>query len=180
MLTITVPLFVLSGEIVQLFFGRKWSSAGTVLRVLALIIPLRALSLIIGTVFFGLNRPKQVAVGKTLEAIVFLAALYPLITAFGLTGAAWAGLIAYAFSCVNRLVALNEIFPGISAKLFRTSLSTLAAAVAGLLIASCSLTFLSAPLARLLLGGLLSTIVPATILLLVRADLRKWLIEWFS
>jgi len=178
--TIAVPLFLLAGEIVQLFFGGRWTSAGTVLRVLALVIPLRGLTLIIGTVFFGLNRPKQVAAGKTLEAVVFLAALYPLITAFGLTGAAWAGLIAYAFACVNRLVVLNEIIPGISSKLFRISLSSLAAAGAGLLIAGVSLTFLTSPLPRVILGGLLSTIIPPVILLLIRADLRKWLGEWFS
>jgi O-antigen/teichoic acid export membrane protein len=41
MLTITVPLFLLAGEIVQLLFGGRWTSTGTVLRVLALVIPLR-------------------------------------------------------------------------------------------------------------------------------------------
>ncbi len=178
LLTITVPLFLLAGEIVQLLFGGRWTTAGTVLRVLALAIPLRGLTLIISTVFWGLNRPQQVAVGKTLEAVVFLAALYPLITAFGLPGVGWAGLIAYAFACVNRIVALNEIIPGISSKLFRISLSTLGAVGAGLLIAGVSLTFLTSPLPRVILGSLVSTIIPAVILLLVRADLRKWLIEW--
>jgi len=180
MLTISVPVFLLAGEIVQLLFGDKWTSAGTVLKVLALVIPLRGLTLIISTVFFGLNMPKQVAVGQTLEAIVFLAALYPLITAFGLAGAAWAGVTAYAFACVNRLVALNEIIPGILSKLFRISLSTLMAAGAGLLIAGVSLTFLTSPLSRVLFGGLLSTIIPPVILLLIRADLRRSLFEWFS
>jgi O-antigen/teichoic acid export membrane protein len=180
MLTIAVPLFLLAGEIVQLLFGSRWTSAGTVLRVLALVIPLRGLSLIISTVFFALNRPKQLAVGKTLEAIVFLAVLYPLITSLGVTGAAWAGVIAYAFACVNRLVALNKIIPGISSKLFGISLSTLAGTGAGLLIAGVSLTFLASPLPRVIVGGLLSTIIPAVILLLIRADLRKWLVEWFS
>jgi lipopolysaccharide exporter len=180
LLTITVPFFLLAGEIIQLFFGSRWTNAGTVLRILALVIPLRGLTLIIGTVFFGLNRPKQVAVGRTLEAVVFLAVLYPLITAFGLVGTAWASLIAYAFACVNRLMALNKIIPGISSKLFRTSLSTLAAAGAGLLIAGVSLTFLTSPLPRLILGGLLSTIIPPVILLLIRADLRRSLFEWFS
>jgi O-antigen/teichoic acid export membrane protein len=180
LLTITVPFFLLAGEIIQLFFGSRWTNAGTVLRILALVIPLRGLTLIIGTVFFGLNRPKQVAVGRTLEAVVFLAVLYPLITAFGLVGTAWAGLIAYAFACFNRLMALNKIIPGISSKLFRTSLSTLAAAGAGLLIAGVSLTFLTSPLPRLILGGLLSTIIPPVILLLIRADLRRSLFEWFS
>jgi len=142
--------------------------------------PLRGLVLIISTVFFALNKPKQLAVGKTLEAIVFLALLYPLTTAFGLAGTAWAGVIAYVFACVNRLLALSEIIPGLSSKLFRISLSTLAAAGAGLLIARVSLTFLTSPLPRVILGGLLSTIIPPVILLLIRADLRKWVIEWFS
>ncbi|MFN2511710.1 MAG: oligosaccharide flippase family protein [Pyrinomonadaceae bacterium] len=180
LLTITVPLFLLAGEIVQLLFGSRWTSAGQVLPILALIIPMRGLTLIVTTVFYAFNRPKQVAVGKTLEAVVFLALLYPLITALGLNGAAWAGLIAYAFACVNRLVALSEIIPGISSKLFRISLSTLAAAASGLLIAGVSLTFLISPLPRVIFGGLLSMIVPPVILLLIRADLRKWLREWFS
>lgn len=179
MVTITVPLFLLASEVVQLIFGGRWTTAGTVLRVLALVIPLRGFSLMVSTVFWGLNRPKDVAVGTTLEAIVFLAALYPLIRAFGLTGAAWAGMIAYAFACVSRLMALSEIMPGISAKLFRISLSILAAAGAGLLIACISLRFLTSPLPRVILGGLLSTIIPTVILLSVKADWRRWLIEWF-
>ena len=180
LLTIALPFVLLSGEIVQLLFGAKWTSAGAVLRVLALAIPLRGLTLIISTVITGLNRPKPVAVGKTLEAVVFLALLYPLITAFGLTGVAWAVVIVYVFACVNRLVALSEIVPGISSKLFPISLSTVAAAGTGLLIAGVSLSFLTSPLPRVILGGLLSTIIPPVILLVIRADLRKWLVEWFS
>jgi lipopolysaccharide exporter len=180
MVTITVPLFLLASEVVELLFGARWTAAGTVLQVLALVIPLRGLSLIISNFFWGLNRPKEVTVGTTLEAVVFLVALYPLIKTFGLTGAAWAGMIAYAFACVNRLTALNRIIPGISSKLVRISLSTLAAAGAGLLIAGVSLRFLTSPLPRVILGGLLSMIFPPVILLLLRADLRKWLIEWFS
>ncbi|MCM3873832.1 MAG: lipopolysaccharide biosynthesis protein [Pyrinomonadaceae bacterium] len=180
LITVAVPSFLLAGEIVQLLFGSRWTSAGTALRVLALTIPLRGLSLIMGTVFFGLNRPKQVAVGRTLEAVVFLAILYPLTTTFGVTGAAWAVVIAYAFACVNRLVALSEIIPGISSKLIPISLVNVAAAAVGLLVAGVSLTFLTSPLPRLILGGLLSTIIPPAILLVIRADLRKWLFEWFS
>lgn len=180
LLTIAVPSFLLAGEIVQLLFGGRWTSAGTALRVLALTIPLRGLALIMSTVFFGLNRPKHVAVGRTLEAVVFLAALYPLTTAFGLAGAAWAVVIVYAFACINRLMALSKIIPGISSKLFPNLVLTLAAAGAGLLIAGASLTFVNSPLPRLILGGILSTIVPPVIVLSLRADLRKWLTEWFS
>jgi len=180
MVTIAAPLFLLAREIVQLLFGARWTTAGAVLRVLALVIPLRGLSLIISTFFWGLNRPKDVAVGTTLEAVVFLAALYPLIRTFGVTGAAWAGVIAYSFASVIRLVTLSEIIPGISAKLFRISLSILAAAGAGLLITGVSLRFFISPLPRVIVGGLLSTIIPTVILLSVKADLRRWLAGWFS
>jgi len=180
MITISMTLFLLAGEIVQLLFGARWTSAGTVLHILALIIPMRGFTLIVSSVFFGLNMPKQMAVGKTLDAIVFLTVLYPLTKAFGLTGTAWAGVIAYAFACVSRLVALSEIIPGITPKLFRNSLSTLAAAGLGLLIAGFSLTFLTSPWPRVILGSALSITIPPAILLLIRADLRGWLREWFS
>jgi lipopolysaccharide exporter len=177
LISITVPMFLLAGEIVQLLFGSRWITAGTALRVLSLIIPFRGLVLIITTVFFGLNQPKQVATGKTLEAIVFLALLYPLIITLGLVGAAWAGVIAYAFAFINRIVALRNVIPGISMKLSRISLSALMATGAGLLIGAGSLSFLSSLLPRVIIGGLLSTIIPALVLLLIRGDLRKWIIE---
>jgi O-antigen/teichoic acid export membrane protein len=176
LISITVPIFLLADEVVQLLFGATWATAGPVLKVLSLIIPLRGLMLIISTVFFGLNRPKQVAVGKILEASAFLALLYPLVVAFGLTGAAWAGIIAYAFACVNRARALREFIPGIPSKLVRISLWSVAAAGAALLIASVALTFLDSALPRLVVGGLISIITPALLLLLIRADLRKWMI----
>jgi O-antigen/teichoic acid export membrane protein len=175
LITITVPIFLLTDEIVQLLFGPTWATSGSVLKVLSLIIPLRGLTLIVSTVFFGLNRPKQVAVGKILEASIFLALLYPLIVAIGLTGAAWAGIIAYAFACVNRVRALREIIPGIPSKLLKISLWSVAAAVAALLIANVALTFLDSALPRVIVGGLLSMVTPALFLLLTRTDLRKWI-----
>jgi len=177
---ITSTLFLLANEIVQLLFGSRWTTAGTVLRVLALVIPLRGLSLLLSTFFWGLNRPKDVAVSTTLGAVVFLSALYPSIRSFGLSGAAWAGLIAYAFALVSRVKVLNDIIPGIIAKLFEISLSILAAAGTGVLIAWLSLRFLTSPLPRVIVCGLLSTIIPTVLLLLFKPDLRRSLIEWLS
>jgi PST family polysaccharide transporter len=124
MAAIAVPFFFFADEIVRLLFGARWNAAGSVLRILALVIPLRGLTLITSTVFWSANRPREVALARTLDAIVFVAVLFPFISRFGLPGVAWAGVIAYAFASVNRALALNKIIPGISAKLLRTLLAT--------------------------------------------------------
>src|SRR6185503_4325324 len=134
MLAVATPVFFFAGEIVQLLFGPRWTTAGSVLRILALVIPLRGLTLISSTVFWSANRPREVAVARTLDAIVFLAVLYPLTSRFGLPGVAWAGVIAYGFACVNRVVAVNKIIPGISAKLLRTLIGTAVGLVMLLLV----------------------------------------------
>lgn len=177
LITTTVPLFLLADDIVQLLFGGKWIAAGPALRVLSLIIPLRGLVLIISSLLFGLNRPKPVATGKALEAVIFLVLVFPLTKTFGSTGAAWAGVITYAFALVNRLFVLRSIVPDLSTKLIRVSFSTLIAGIAGLLIAAFGLSFLTSPLPRMLLGGLLATTIPPALLLLIRADLRQWVSE---
>ena len=180
LLTISAALFLVGDEVVRLLFGDKWTDAGKVLPLLALVIPVRGLSLIVTTVFFAVNRHGQVAMARSAEALVFLAVIYPLVNAFGLAGAAWAGLIAYSFTLVNRLVGLRVIIPGIGSRLLNISLSTLVAAAAGLIVAEVALTFVSSPWARVLLGGLCSTTIPTASLLWFRPELRKWLVEWFS
>jgi len=178
--TIAMSLFLLAGDVVQLLFGSRWTTAGTVLRILALVIPLRGCSLLISTFFWGLNRPRDVAVSTTLQALVFLAALYPLIRTFGLAGAAWAGMIGYGVGCVSRIRTLGQIIPGIPLKLFQISLAIAAAAGTGLLIASLSLRFVTSPLPRVVFGGLLSVIIPPVIFLSFKPEVKRSLVEWFS
>ena len=117
MFMIAVPFFFFADEVVRLFFGPRWTTAGSVLRILALVIPLRGLTLLSSTIFWSTNRAREIAVVRTLDAVVFIAALYFLTLRFGLTGVAWAVVFAYAFACVNRAIALNRIIPGISSKL---------------------------------------------------------------
>lgn len=180
MVAIAVALFLVSSEVVQLFFGRKWSTAGYVLRILALVIPLRGLSLIASAVLWGMNKPKHVAFGTTIEAIVFVAALYPFMKALGLIGAAWALMMAYAVGCVSRLVAANMIIPGISSKLIRNLLFILVAGAIGLVAGQFGLRFVSQPLSRLVTAGVAATVVPASIAFSFKPEWRKWLIEWLS
>ena len=123
MLAIALPPFFFADEIVQLLFGARWTTAASLLRVLALVIPLRGLTLLTSTIFWSTNKPRELALVRTLDALVFVAVLYPLISTVGLPGVAWAGVITYAFACVNRALALNKIIPGISSKILRSLLA---------------------------------------------------------
>ena len=93
------------------------------LRIMALVIPLRGLTLLASTIFWSANRAREIAIVRTLDAVVFIVALYFLTLPFGLAGVAWAVVIAYAFACLNRAIALNRIIPGISSKLLRRLLA---------------------------------------------------------
>lgn len=134
MLAISIPLFFFADELVRLLFGSRWTTAGSVLRILALVIPLRGLTMLASTIFWSANRAREIAIVRTLDAIVFIAALCFLILRFGLPGVAWAVVIAYAFACVNRAIALNRIIPGISAKLLRRVLVVIVLLTAMLLV----------------------------------------------
>ena len=83
------------------------------------------MTLITSTVFWSVDRPRELAIVRSLDALVFVTVLYPLISRFGLPGVAWAGVIAYAFACVNRAIALNKVIPGISPKWLRKMLGML-------------------------------------------------------
>jgi lipopolysaccharide exporter len=180
LVTIAMPLFLLAGEVVQLLFGSRWITAGTILPILALVIPLRGFALLVSTFFRCLNRPKDVAISTTFEALILLAALYPLIRTFGLPGAAWAIIVAYGLGCVIRIRTLSQIIPGISTKLFQISLPIVATAGAGLLIAWLGLRFVTSPLPRVVFGGLFSAIIPPVFLLSFKPELKRSLVEWFS
>jgi len=177
LISLTVPLFLLSRDVVQLLYGEKWAAAAPALQILSLVIPLRGLVLIINSLFYGVNRPKPVAIGKTLEAAVFLLLIYPLTSTFGLTGAAWTAVSAYGFGLAHRMLVLNSVIPGLSKKLIRLSISAIAATGAGLLIGASILGWLDPVLPRIVLGGLLATAIPAMLLVLMRPDLRKWITE---
>ncbi len=173
----TVPLLLLAPDIVALLYGSKWSVAGSTLRVLALIIPLRGAVLIISTLFFGLNKLKLLAFGKALETILFLVILYPLTKFFGLKGAAFAGVIVYGFALLNRCLALERFMPGASTGLLRFFLFSIVAGGIGLIVGAGGLTLSDSVPARFALGGLLPAIISAGVLMLLSVELRTWTME---
>lgn len=177
LLAITIPMLLLAEEIVAVLYGSKWSEAASVLRVLVLVIPLRGAMLVVSTLFLGLNKPKLVAVGKVIEAVLFLALLYPMTCQFGVTGAAWSAVIVYTVGLVNRLGALGGVVPGAPAKLAALLSKMLLAGSIGFLAGRLSLTFLTLPLTRIFVGSLVSAGIGAVLLLLFSVEIRRSLAD---
>ena len=177
LVTITAPLCLLASDIVQVLYGAKWQTTGEVLWVISLMVPFRGLLIVITIVFFSLNKPKPVATGKALEALMFLLLLYPLTKAMGLKGAALAAVLSYVFALGNRLFLLRRVIPKLWGKLVRIILAVFAACGAGLLVGWLVLSFLDSTMLRILLGGFLASAIPPLLLLSTQADLRKWIVD---
>jgi lipopolysaccharide exporter len=109
---ITATLWAVGEDFVAVVYGEKWRAAGQVLKALAVLGFLRGLVLVVSSVLLGMDRPGLVARGKLLEAALFAALLYPLVSTLGLTGAAWTGVVVYSFALVLRLRLLGTVVPG--------------------------------------------------------------------
>ena len=92
----TAVLMLLGNEIVLLLYGARWASAGTILRILSLLVFCRGCSVLISPLLLSIRGVAPDARIKMAEAAIFLASLYPLTSNFGAQGAAWAGAIAFS------------------------------------------------------------------------------------
>lgn len=164
LILVSVPMFLLGPELVSVLFGERWAAAGAALRVLALVGLARGLSLIISSLLLGLHKPREVAVGKAVEACVFLALLYPLTSQFGITGAAYAGLFAYLLALLNRLLFVRRLMPAAFGGALRIIFAAAAAGAGGVLAGRLILGFVGGDWPRLVAGGAASTLASALLL----------------
>ena len=161
---VTAPMFLLGPEIVSVLYGSRWAAAGAVLGVLSLVGLTRALSVIISSLLLGLNKPRAVAAGKAIEAVVFLSLLYPLASRFGVKGAAYAGIIAYLLALLNRLLFVRRLMPAAFNSASRIILASAASAACAVVAGQLVLNFVAGDWARLLAGGAVSAFTCALLL----------------
>jgi O-antigen/teichoic acid export membrane protein len=167
----TVPLFLLAPEIVYVLYGEKWVAAGVALRILSLVGLTRGLVVIISGLHMGVNKPRQVALGKILEAVLFLLLLYPLTSRYGAVGAAWAGVVTYLFALLNRLLSVRRLIPGAFGMTLLNISASLASGVCGAIAGTLCLSFIEGSWLRLAVGGLISTALSAALLCRLMPDL---------
>lgn len=161
---LAVPMLLLGPEIVAVLYGGRWAAAGAALRLLSLVGLARGLSVIISSLLLGLNRPRQVAAGKVIEAAAFLALVYPLTSRFGVAGAACAGLVSYALALLNRLLFIRRSMPGAFRAARRIVFASIASGAGGVAAGLLVLHFVGGVWPRLLAGGAASTLATALLL----------------
>ena len=97
---ISIPMFlgisVIAPELVFLLLGEKWQVVALPLQILALIMPLRMLSTIITSLFFGIGRPHINAQNYAL-AILVMPLMFYIGAEWGVVGLSMAWLIGFPF-----------------------------------------------------------------------------------
>jgi lipopolysaccharide exporter len=173
LLTLTTALLLLLGEeIVVFLYGSKWRAAGTILRILALLVFCKGHAMLVSPLVVSIRGIAPDAKFKLFEAVTFLALLYPLTTKYGVRGAAWAGASAFFLMMINRLRAAAALLPNISNTILRTVLSASLACALGVALGALVIRPMESVPARLLLGGFVIAIVVSGVMLALSSQLR--------
>jgi O-antigen/teichoic acid export membrane protein len=173
LLTVTAAVLLLLGdEIIIFLYGRKWIPAGTILRILAVLVFCKGHGILVSPLVVSLRGLAPDAKIKMIEAAIFLALLYPLTSRYGALGAAWAGAIAFFVMMVNRLRVAAALLPNIAGVLVRTVFSAAVACAAATALGALAIDSVARVSARLLLGGSVIAIVATGVMLVLSAPLR--------
>ena len=97
---ILFPIFYFHEEVIEVFYGAKWSAAAPMLAIMLWLGLFRSWTLISGRMLYAIDRPEVNARAKVVETIIFLGILFYAVPRYGAVGGAIAGLINYilAFS----------------------------------------------------------------------------------
>jgi lipopolysaccharide exporter len=169
---VTVPMFLLAPEVISVLYGRKWAAAAGVLRVLSLVGLTRGIVVIISYLHLGLRKPKQLAAGKVIEAVVFLALLYPFILSYGVMGAAYAAGITYLVALFNRLLSVRQLIPFAFGRAVMIILASIASGGCGAVAGWLTLKVAHGDLPRLIAGGTVSMAFGSVLLYWLTPGLR--------
>lgn len=186
LIIITIPMMLLAPEIIELLYGDKWANAAQPLRILVLIGLFRGLLLLFSPLISGLKRPDIDARSKIVEAILFLSLLYPLTQHYGALGAAWSGVITYAFALVLRYRMAYGFAPGAFVRFPGIVGSVALAGASGAAVGWAVLQMMyhlqwNMVMSRIVMGGLASMLTTTMAIMVFRPILRHEFQEiWHS
>jgi O-antigen/teichoic acid export membrane protein len=181
LLALTTALLLLLGdEIIVFLYGTKWSTAGTILRILAVLVFCKGHGSLVSPLVISLRGLGTDAKIKLLEAAIFLALLYPLTSRYGAEGAATSAGIAFFVMMINRLRVASSLLPNVSKTLLRTILSSIAACTMGVALGALAISTVESVPGRLLLGGSVIVLVVTATMSVLSPQLRTELLRVFS
>jgi O-antigen/teichoic acid export membrane protein len=150
---IFIPMALFANELIMVFYGPKWSAAIPLLQILTLTGMMRGLANLLSPLSIGMNRPEMEAKAKTIEGLLFLLLLYPLIEKYGSSGAAWAGTVIYALAFAIRLRYARQLVLRSIRQPLLTLFAVAVAAIAGGVIGALCSSFIQTDVWRMIVGG---------------------------
>jgi len=92
LLVSSFALFYLAQPIISIFLGPNWQAAVSVIKILAFLGFLRGLGYSFNSLFFALQKQHRVTIITTTSAVGLLLSIVPLVSIYGLTGAAYSAM----------------------------------------------------------------------------------------
>jgi len=93
-------LFYLAQPIISIFLGPNWQAAVPLIKILAFLGFLRGLGYSFNSLFLALKKQHRVTIITTTSAAGLLFSIIPLVTTYGLTGAAYSAMFGAALALV--------------------------------------------------------------------------------
>lgn len=120
LLPITAILTLFHDQIVILLLGEQWLSSALTLAILVGGQTLRALASSCGTLILSAGKTQYLSQIKIVEAMCFILLIVPLVTVWGITGAASSIVIVYSVSLIGHVYAAQQVAPIIGRVLQRS------------------------------------------------------------
>ena len=168
----TALLLLLGNEIIVFLYGTKLTAAGTILRILALLVFCKGHATLVSPLLISMRGIAPDVKLKLFEAAIFLVLLYPLTSHYGPLGAASAGAVAFFIAMINRLRVASLLLPNMSQTILRTVLSAGVACLFGIVGGALVIRYVESIPGRLLLGGSVIAIVATVVMLALSPQLR--------
>ena len=104
-----VGIFILAGDFTRLFLGEKWMPMVLSMRILAFAGLMRSLAAVIGTLFYGVGKPRLDTFWQTVRFIVMFSLIYPFTVRFGIQGASVAVCASIGISTCGFIVSALRV-----------------------------------------------------------------------
>lgn len=120
----TIPIILLTPQLLDVFFGHEFRSAATVCRILLVASIALGLNRTLGASLTAGGKPLQAGVGETIGLVVTVVALGAMLPILGLIGAAIASLLAYGAAALYMAFRACRVFERSPLQLFLPSVVT--------------------------------------------------------